>query len=720
MKQIKCDSAGVAFSLNIKNNDYDEAIINSNYGLGETVVSGTINPDCFIVNKLTKKIIDKKLGKKEKYLSIEINENNVQLKETDSNENKDKYSLDDKQILLIINDLIDIENYLKYPVDIEFGFENNKLYIFQSRPITTYNKIPEEFLTLPNEQRVLYFDETLGLQGFEENLSILGIEFFYFKNRYIIKTREYHPYPKEGEFFPFYGRTFQNISHLLVTISKDNFIKKLGMANSFIKEIILKYADQYQYKRINKFTKIYENIEAFAMIYWWGNLKVLSNPNKYIDKILENYRKEFKKLLEKVKKYCEDALLGKYTFKELCENVFYDYGTFFTYNDLTILLCIGKGFAKIVELFTPYFEENTEIKYKVFDISRCYINSTNIIGIELYKLSRLFDNEIYKKKSLDEFLRGYKEKKFSDKFYSDFDIFMEKYGCRGEREIDIKYPRYSEEPEKVVKLIYDLIVNYDINTKSPLEIFEEAEKQRPNLYQELLKFSKEKKFDKEFEEAFKYLNIFFKEKETGKYYLMQIYSLIKNYLNKIYEQKLQKTDLLEKNEIYDFTIYQLSDIIENTNKYQKENIQKILDENMEKYNIMGKWKIRPMFFDSRGKMFFPEKKIDISDNVFVGESLSNGKIIGRAVVMNKPNEKNINKDEILVAKAADPGWVVTIMKCGGLILEVGGILHHGSLLCREFNKPCVSNIGKATSIIKDGDLIELDAYNGIIKIIRSD
>ena len=43
MKQIKCDSAGVGFSLNIKNNDYDEAIINSNFGLGETAVQGVLH-----------------------------------------------------------------------------------------------------------------------------------------------------------------------------------------------------------------------------------------------------------------------------------------------------------------------------------------------------------------------------------------------------------------------------------------------------------------------------------------------------------------------------------------------------------------------------------------------------------------------------------------------------------------------------------------------------
>ena len=125
-----------------------------------------------------------------------------------------------------------------------------------------------------------------------------------------------------------------------------------------------------------------------------------------------------------------------------------------------------------------------------------------------------------------------------------------------------------------------------------------------------------------------------------------------------------------------------------------------------------------MFFDSRGRTFYPERKINVSENELSGESVSSGKITGKAVIMSEPNEKNITKDEILVAKAADPGWVVTIMKCGGLILEVGGTLQHGALLCREFNKPCIVNITNASKIIKDGDLIELDANSGIIRLIK--
>ena len=149
------------------------------------------------------------------------------------------------------------------------------------------------------------------------------------------------------------------------------------MVNTLIKEVILKYANQYEYKRVYKFKKIYFQIRHFISLYWYGNLKALANPNKYINQILKDYKEDFIKLLEKVKTYCNEALNGKYSFMQLTEQIFYDYGSFFTYNDLTILFSIGKGFQKIIELFTPYFEEYPDIKNKVYDISKCYINYSN-------------------------------------------------------------------------------------------------------------------------------------------------------------------------------------------------------------------------------------------------------------------------------------------------------------------------------------------------------
>jgi len=157
MKQINCDVAGVGFSINPINNDYDEAVITSNFGLGESVVSGIITPDEYIVNKITKKIISKKLGSKEKIVKLNTNNNETSIIEQNKDMKKES-SLKDELIAKIIEAIIFIEKNYEMPIDIEFGIEKNISYILQARPITTYNKIPKELLTKPNEKRQLYFD----------------------------------------------------------------------------------------------------------------------------------------------------------------------------------------------------------------------------------------------------------------------------------------------------------------------------------------------------------------------------------------------------------------------------------------------------------------------------------------------------------------------------------------------------------------------------------
>lgn len=49
---------------------------------------------------------------------------------------------------------------------------------------------------------------------------------------------------------------------------------------------------------------------------------------------------------------------------------------------------------------------------------------------------------------------------------------------------------------------------------------------------------------------------------------------------------------------------------------------------------------------------------------------------------------------------------------------MGGILQHGAIIAREYGIPCVSGIREATLIIKDGDLIEVDGTNGVVRIIE--
>jgi len=53
-----------------------------------------------------------------------------------------------------------------------------------------------------------------------------------------------------------------------------------------------------------------------------------------------------------------------------------------------------------------------------------------------------------------------------------------------------------------------------------------------------------------------------------------------------------------------------------------------------------------------------------------------------------------------------------------IVTDEGGILSHAAIIAREFGKPCVIGTKMATQVLKDGDMVEVDANNDIVKKVR--
>ncbi|MBA1334669.1 MAG: Phosphoenolpyruvate synthase [Firmicutes bacterium] len=171
--QVPSETAGVAFSLNPINNCYDEAVINANFGLGESVVSGAASPDTFIVDKVSGKILEKKAGRKETSVWLAPDGGTY---EKPSSFRQDM-CLKDGDVLSLVNMLMDVEKYYKKFVDIEWAFAGGKPYLLQARPITAYIPLHEEMQTAPGRQKLLYLDTTLAKQGIHEPLSVMGADY---------------------------------------------------------------------------------------------------------------------------------------------------------------------------------------------------------------------------------------------------------------------------------------------------------------------------------------------------------------------------------------------------------------------------------------------------------------------------------------------------------------------------------------------------------------
>jgi pyruvate,water dikinase len=124
----------------------------------------------------------------------------------------------------------------------------------------------------------------------------------------------------------------------------------------------------------------------------------------------------------------------------------------------------------------------------------------------------------------------------------------------------------------------------------------------------------------------------------------------------------------------------------------------------------------PSVVDSRGKILRLPRK-EAGEDELAGDPISTGTVRGAIKVLHTPDEKPVLPGDILVARATDPGWTPLFINASGVILEVGGMLQHGALVAREYGKPCVAGIQDATSVLEDGQVVELDGASGIVRFV---
>ena len=91
---------------------------------------------------------------------------------------------------------------------------------------------------------------------------------------------------------------------------------------------------------------------------------------------------------------------------------------------------------------------------------------------------------------------------------------------------------------------------------------------------------------------------------------------------------------------------------------------------------------------------------------------------GPLKILKRPDEKPIHPGDILVTRATDPGWTMLFLNAAGILIETGGMLQHGASIARELCKPCIVGLDNIASILKDGQIVELDGRSGLVKIVE--
>ncbi|WP_304944615.1 PEP-utilizing enzyme, partial [Vallitalea guaymasensis] len=528
-----------------------------------------------------------------------------------------------------------------------------------SRPITTYFPLYEEYRTKPGEIKHLYIDLIKMTQGFEYSLSELGNEMF---ARMIENAKQgIMPEGKEGILYAVAGRQYMDLTNSEKAFGLKMVSKSIGNYDVPTREILKSFDFNKGYhldkkpKGVNSLISMMIKISFQAIP---AIIKAKKDPNSVMD-----------------------------SYFQMAEIAF---------EDIDSITSSDKYFDEIV----------TEIMIIFNTIMAKAMGLAGVLGAE-NGIKKMFegmgvDNEII---ALSIDLPGNPTSKmgYSLVDLASYDEFMNRYGCRCVGEIDTAAIRPYENLEEFYKQLKS--INIDDNAMKYSKV--KKEKAVAKLNELAKKIGKEKKFNN-YLNVYKLLGI----REHPKYMYVYANDKVRQLVLKLAKGFVKEGRLDTVNDIFMVKSTDIGKAQRNRNY----DLKRVVIANKKKRELTKNVREWPTIIDSRGKIFRYIRESESGD--FVGDPVSPGVIRGKAKVLLTPFEKPLFKGEILVAKATEPTWTPVFINAAAVVMEVGGPLQHGAIIAREYGIPCVTGIEGATTVIKDGDILEVDGSSGIVKIIE--
>lgn len=149
--------------------------------------------------------------------------------------------------------------------------------------------------------------------------------------------------------------------------------------------------------------------------------------------------------------------------------------------------------------------------------------------------------------------------------------------------------------------------------------------------------------------------------------------------------------------------------------------RKVLDERKKEYAISCiKGKLRELHGKEMLKLESEIKQEKIVETAEIkGSVASQGKVKGIAKIVNNVDDlSKVQKGDILISGMTKPDYIIAMEKAAAFVTDEGGITCHAAIISREMNKPCIIGTKVATKVLKDGDLVEVDAEKGVVRIIK--
>ncbi|MBN1312313.1 MAG: hypothetical protein JXB30_12920, partial [Anaerolineae bacterium] len=146
----------------------------------------------------------------------------------------------------------------------------------------------------------------------------------------------------------------------------------------------------------------------------------------------------------------------------------------------------------------------------------------------------------------------------------------------------------------------------------------------------------------------------------------------------------------------------------------------LVAERREVYEREKRRRLVPRVLLSDGTAFYEgmgAARGDDGSDAIVGSPVSPGVVEGVVHVVFDPHGAQLAPGEILVCPGTDPAWTPLFLAAGGLVMEVGGMMTHGSVVAREYGIPAVVGVDQATTRLQTGQRVRVDGSKGEVIVL---
>ena len=679
---IDAEVSGVMFTRNPTGGA--ELVIESNWGLGESIVSGEITPDHFVISRETGNLIRETIVSKRKMIVRE----GVQAVPIGQREIP---SLQRGQVAELGKIGMQVDSFYGAPQDVEWAYAKEQFYLLQARPITTLTDAAEIEQLRRQEIEVL---QTKADEGgtvwsrynlaevlpapFPMTWSIMQ-EFMSGRGGFGLTCRELGFLPsrrfdEEGVLDLICGRLYFNLSREV----EFNF-------HGFLFEHDFQQLKRDPHKAI--YPQPTPNIKRSNLLFWlkfpYYIAKAISAELKH-SKICKNLDRILsEKVFPAFEQYAQDQ--RQISLEELSDQEVID--KFHEWREKTL-----NKFAKDALKATVF----ASFSYQQLEttLQKCFSDE------EAKDLARLLITGLEGDLTVDANLKMWEVAQGE----LTLEDFLEKYGHRSVGEFELAQPRWREDPSYIEQIITSFHTNPNANPMKHLQA-QRTNREKAKRRIARLPVGKAAAFRKRINKVLALTQRYMPFRETAKFYLMLGYELIRKAL----------LELDRRYQLDDGIFYLVPDELDRL--IQGEDLQSMIAERKTTRSRLLKIEVPDVIYSDILNRVGEPQAIEAKDEI-QGVGVSVGVATGEAYVLRDAADAQIaGKNYILVCPSTDPGWTPLFLHAAALVMEYGGMLSHGAIVAREYGIPAVVNVPAATQRLQSGQRLRVDGGRGIVSIL---